>query len=68
MNLLCGKKTTDNVNYNSTNHQEVTFDGFFKLIFRESSTFTPTAYLTARFAKIYAKFSKAKTTTINYKQ
>jgi hypothetical protein len=22
-------KKTDNVNYNSTNHQEATFDGFF---------------------------------------
>jgi hypothetical protein len=29
MILLCGKKKkTDNVNYNSTNHQEATFDGF----------------------------------------
>ena len=23
------KKTTDKVNYNSANHQEATFDGFF---------------------------------------
>jgi len=59
MNLLCGKKTTDNVNYNSTNHQEATFDGFFFNSYLEKiALLPPTAYLTARLAKINAKFTK----------